>query len=198
MEFDGNFEIEDATVEEVWLALSDPVLIKQCLDGCQYMLAVDGEEVDFDAVRERVPEEDPSTLPEADAETIAERAFDEGGVYATEIGTSVGSVNPTFETVVRITDREFPAMTATAEGAASNSSVELTSWMELTESDDGGVLVEWGAETEVFGRVAQLGGRVINPVANRIVNRFFSNVESRLVDVGEDEAGVGERIRNLL
>jgi len=197
MEFNGSFEIENATVEEVWLALSDPVLIKQCLDGCRYLIEIDDEDVDFDVVRERVDDEDPPTLPEAEPETIAERAFVEGGVYATEIGTSVGSVNPTFETVVRITDREFPAMTATAEGAASNSSVELTSWMELTESD-GGVVVEWGAEPEVFGRVAQLGGRVINPVANRIVNRFFSNVEARLADVGEEGVGVGERIRNLL
>lgn len=198
MEFNGKFEIEGATIEEVWLALSDPVLIQQCLDGCQYMLAVDGEDVDFDAVRERVADDDPPTLPEADVDEIADRSFEEGGVYATEIGTSVGSVNPTFQTVVRIADREFPEMTATAEGAASNSSVEVNSWMSLTESDDGAV-VEWGAETEVFGRVAQLGGRVINPVANRIVNRFFSNVEARLSDVGEeDAAGVGERIRNLL
>ena len=196
MEFEGSFEIEGVTVDEVWLALSDPVLIKQSLDGCRFFVRVEEEDPDFDAIREEVDEEDPRTLPEADPEEIAERAFEEDARYAVEFGTRVGSVNPTFETIVRITDREFPSMTATAEGAASNSSVELTSWMELTESDDG-VVVDWGAETEVFGRVAQLGGRVINPVANRIVNRFFGNVEARLTDVGE-EGGLGDRIRDLL
>lgn len=198
MEFNGRFEIEDVTVEEVWLALSDPILIKQALDGCQYVIEIDDEDPDFDALREQADDDDPPTLPEAEPEEIAERAFEEGDRYAAEVGTSVGSVNPTFEAIVEIAERDYPRMEASGEGASSNSSAEMTSWMVLEETDDG-VAVEWGAETEVFGRIAQLGQRVINPVANQVVNRFFSNVEDRLADVGEeDEAGVRERIRNLL
>lgn len=197
MEFNGSFEIEGATVDEVWLALSDPVLIKQSLDGCQFLVRTEEENPDFDAIREHVGEEDPATLPEADPEDIAERAFEEGSRYAVEFGTRVGSVNPTFETVVTITERDFPRMSASGEGASANSSVELDSWMDL-EATESGTRVEWGAETEVFGRIAQLGGRVINPVANQVVGRFFSNVESRLVAVGDDESGIGDRIRDLL
>lgn len=197
MEFNGSFEIEGATVDEVWLALSDPVLIKQSLDGCQFLVRTEEENPDFDAIRERVDEEDPATLPEADPEDIAERAFEEGSRYAVEFGTRIGSVNPTFETVVTITERDFPRMSARGKGASSNSSVELDSWMNLEETESG-TRVEWGAETEVFGRIAQLGGRVINPVANQVVGRFFGNVESRLVAVGDDESGIGDRIRDLL
>lgn len=197
MEFNGSFEIEGATVDEVWLALSDPVLIKQSLDGCQFLVRTEEENPDFDAIREQVDAEDPATLPEADPEDIAERAFEEGSRYAVEFGTRIGSVNPTFETVVTITERDFPRMTASGEGASSNSSVELDSWMDLEETESG-TRVEWGAETEVFGRIAQLGGRVITPVANQVVGRFFGNVESRLVAVGDDESGIGDRIRDLL
>lgn len=197
MEFNGSFEIEGATVDEVWLALSDPVLIKQSLDGCQFLVRTETEHPDFDAIREHVDEEDPATLPEADPEDIAERAFEEGSRYAVEFGTRIGSVNPTFETVVTITDRDFPRMRASGEGASANSSVELDSWMDL-EATESGTRVEWGAETEVFGRIAQLGGRVITPVANQVVGRFFGNVESRLVAVGDDESGIGDRIRDLL
>jgi hypothetical protein len=197
MEFNGSFEIEGATVDEVWLALSDPVLIKQSLDGCQFLVPTEEEHPDFDAIRERVDEADPATLPEADPEDIAERAFEEGSRYAVAFGTRIGSVNPTFETVVTITERDFPRMRAWGEGASSNSSVELDSWMDLEETENG-TRVEWGAETEVFGRIAQLGGRVLTPVANQVVGRFFSNVERRLAAVSDDESGIGDRIRDLL
>ena len=33
MEFEGTFEIEDVSAEEVWLSLSDPYMIKGSLPG---------------------------------------------------------------------------------------------------------------------------------------------------------------------
>ncbi|NIS34305.1 MAG: carbon monoxide dehydrogenase, partial [Actinobacteria bacterium] len=41
MEFNGTFELEGVTEEEAWLALSDPVLIRQALPGCQFLTKVD-------------------------------------------------------------------------------------------------------------------------------------------------------------
>jgi hypothetical protein len=198
MEFNGTFEIEDVTVEEVWLALSDPVMIKQSLPGCQFLERVDGDDVDFDALAESAEDrEDPETLPEADPEDVAERAFVEGGDYAALIELGVGSVKPSFETVVTIETREFPTMETSGEGKASNSSFEMTSGMSLAEADDG-VEVEWHAEADVFGRVAQMGQRVINPVANRVVNRFFNGIADELRDVGDDSTGLRDRISNLV
>lgn len=195
MEFSGTVSIEEATTEEVWLALSDPVMIKQALPGCQFLVACDGEDPDFEALSASAPDEDPPTLPEAEAETIADRAFEEGGHYAALMEISVGSVSPSFETVVTIDEREFPRMDASGEGSASSSSFEMSSGMELVESGDG-VDVEWWAEADVFGRVAQMGQRVINPVANRVVGRFFDQVENQLRDVSTDaESGGGLRSR---
>lgn len=200
MRFNGTFELEDVTTEEVWLALSDPIMVKHALPGCKFLLEVEDDDVDWDELRERAEAagEDPPTLPEADVETVAERAFEEGGRYAALMELGVGSVNPTFETIVTITDREFPEMYASGEGSASNSSFEMDSGMTLSETDDG-VAVEWWTEADVFGRVAQMGQRVMNPVANRVVNRFFSNIEDELTEIGEDDsAGLRDRVRDLL
>ena len=197
MEFDGTVSIEGVTADEVWLALSDPVMIKQALPGCQFLVAVDEDDPDFDALAESAPEEDPPTLPEASPEDIAERAFVEGGRYAALMEISVGSVSPSFETVVTIDEREFPNMHASGEGSAANSSFEMASWMELVETDEG-VDVEWGAEADVFGRIAQMGQRVINPVANRVVGRFFDSVEQQISDASTDESrSLRDRVSGL-
>ena len=181
MEFSGTFELENTTVDEVWLALSDPVLIEESLPGCQFLVEVEDTDVDFDDLRERTADRD--VEPTSDTDVIAERAFEEGGHYAALMQISVGPVNPTFETVVTIDHREYPEMSAAGEGSSGNSSFEMSSGMVLAESEDGdGVAVEWTTEAEVFGKVAQMGQRVISPVANRVVKRLFSSVQSRRHD----------------
>lgn len=200
MKFGDTFTIEDVTAEEVWLALSDPVLIKQSLPGCQFLVEVDDpDDVDFDAIQEIEPDEDPATLPDADPEDISDRAFEEGKHYAALMQLSVGSVKPSFRTVITMDRREFPEMSASGEGSASASGFEMSSGMSLTETERG-VDIEWHAEADVFGKIAQMGQRVISPVANRVVSRFFSSVEDRLTKVAEkeDSGGLRDRIHNLL
>lgn len=177
MQFNGTFELEDATVDEVWLALSDPVLIAEALPGCEFLLHVEDEDVDFDALEERAAARDEE--PTGDPEVIAERAFQEGETYAALIQVSVGPVNPTFETVVTIDERDRPRMHASGEGSSGDSSFEMSSGMTLSESDDG-VVVDWETDADVFGRVAGMGQRVVSPVANRLVKRFFSSVQDEL------------------
>lgn len=202
MDFSGTFELDDVTPEEVWLALSDPYMIKAALPGCSFLVEVD-DDPDFDALREAAESEtDPPILPDATPEDVAERAFETGQRYAALMEIGVGGVKPSFRTLVTVSEREFPRMAATGEGSAANSSFELSAWMELEETADG-VAVEWAAEADVFGKIAQVGGRVINPVANRVVNQFFDAVADRLHEVGgaEDDSErerIRDRVRNLL
>jgi carbon monoxide dehydrogenase subunit G len=182
MEFSGTFELEETTVDEVWLALSDPVLIEESLPGCQFLVRVEDTDPDFDALREETADREVELT--GDPEVIAERAFEEGGHYAALMQISVGPVNPTFETVVTIDHREYPEMSASGEGSSGDSSFEMSSGMALSETESGdGVAVEWETEADVFGKVAQMGQRVVNPVANRVVKRFFSSVQERLHDL---------------
>lgn len=197
MEFSGTFTLEDATAEEVWLALSDPVMIKNALPGCQFLVRVDEADPDFDELEaEAEGQEDPPTLPEAEPEDVAERAFEEGERYAALMQLSVGSVKPRFETIVSIDRRDFPEMDASGEGSSSDSSFEMESGMTLSETDDG-VEVDWWAESDVFGRIANMGQRVLNPVANRVVNRFFKQVQNQLQDVGDESRNLRERVRDI-
>ena len=188
MEFSGTFELEETTVDEVWLALSDPVLIERSLPGCQFLLEVDDADVDFEELRERTADREVELS--GDPDVIAERAFEEGGHYAALIRISVGPVNPTFETIVTIDHREYPEMSAVGEGSSGDSSFEMASGMTLSEADDG-VTVEWETEADVFGKVAQMGQRVVNPVANRVVKRFFASVQERLHELSIDEEAKG-------
>ncbi|WP_380678738.1 CoxG family protein [Salinigranum sp. GCM10025319] len=198
MEFNGTFTIEDATIEEVWLALSDRVMVERCLTGCRFLVEIeDTEDVDFDALAAEIPDEKPPVLPEADPETVAERSFEEGASYAALLQVGVGSVKPTFESIVTIEEREFPTMVATGRGSDSSNSFEMNSGMKLTETDDGDVTVEWWADAEVFGRLAQMGQRVLNPVTNRVVNQFFTKLENQL-NGDEAPTGLRGRIRDLV
>jgi len=181
MEFNGTFELSNATIDEVWLALSDPVMVREALPGCQFLLPVDTEDPDFDELRKQADEEETREVT-VDPEVIQSRAFEEGDMYAAVMSISVGAVNPTFETVVTIDERDKPTMNASGEGSSGNSSFEMSSGMELKETDDG-VAVDWWAEADVFGRIAQMGQRVVNPVANRVVKRFFSDIQDRIQEL---------------
>ena len=187
MEFSGTFELEGSSVEEVWLALSDPVLVEESLPGCQFLVEVDDRDPDFDALREETADREVELT--GDPEVIAERAFEEGDHYAALMQISVGPVNPTFETVVTIDERDYPEMSAVGEGSSSNSSFEMSSGMTLSETEDG-TAVDWETEADVFGKVAQMGQRVVNPVANRVVKRFFSSVEDKLDEQRLSDADV--------
>jgi carbon monoxide dehydrogenase subunit G len=190
MEFSGTFELEDTTTEEVWLALSDPVMIEHALPGCEFLVEVEDTDPDFDALREEHADRD--VEPTSDPAVIAERAFEEGSHYAGIVGINIGPVNPTFETVVSIDERDQPYMEASGEGSAGDSAFEMTSWMDLADIEDG-VSVDWQTEADVFGNIASMGQRVINPAANQVVKRFFSSVqdeirEREIAEGGEVEA----------
>jgi carbon monoxide dehydrogenase subunit G len=196
MKFDGEFELDDVPPDKAWVVLSDPIAVRNALKGCQFITPMD-DDFEWDSYE---PEEDVETLPEAEAEAVAERAFKTGQQYAALMQVGVGSVKPKFETTVTIDDRdeeEFE-MTATGSGSASSSSFSMESGMKIHPQEDGeGSRIEWWTEADISGRIAQLGGRVINPVANKIVNDFFGNIEQQMSDVEETSSGVTDKIRGM-
>lgn len=196
MEFSGEFELEDVQPEEAWIVLSDPIAVRNSLKGCQYITPMDSD-FEWDSYE---PETDVETLPEADPEVVAERAFDEGQEYAVLMQVGVGSVKPKFETTVTIDERDPDAfeMIAVGSGSASGSGFEMESGMQVHPLADGdGSRIEWWADADISGRIAQLGGRVIDPVADKIVGNFFSNIESEMTEVEATDSSVTEKIRGM-
>ncbi|MFB6270662.1 MAG: CoxG family protein [Halobacterium sp.] len=196
MKFDGEFELDDVPPDQAWVVLSDPVAVRDALKGCQYITPMD-DDFEWDSYE---PEEDVATLPDADPDVVADRAFKAGQTYAALMQVGVGSVKPKFETTVTIDDRDDEnfEMTATGSGSASGSSFSMESGMRIHPSEDGeGSRIEWWTEADISGRIAQLGGRVINPVANKIVNNFFTAIEAEMSDVEDTDSGVTDRIRGM-
>lgn len=187
MEFSGTFEFTDVDIDDVWLALSDPVLMREAIPGCQLLAPVeDDDAIDFDELP-TAETDTASSFTEADPDEIRARSFVEDGQYAAVIGIKVGPVNPTFEAVGTITTREFPKMRAKGSGTSTNSSFEGEAGMTLSETEDG-VQLEWWAETEVFGKIAQLGQRMINPVTERVVNRFFDKIGTQIQELNDAQS----------
>ncbi len=196
MEFEGEFELADVPPEKAWVVLSDPIAVRNALKGCKYITPMD-DDFEWDSYE---PEEGIETLPEADADAVAARAFRAGQKYAALMQVGVGSVKPKFETEVTIDDRndETFEMTASGSGSASSSGFSMNSGMRIHPSEDGeGSRIEWWTEADISGRIAQLGGRVINPVANKIVNNFFTEIETQMSDVEETDSGVTDKIRGM-
>lgn len=196
MKFDGEFELEGVPPEKAWVVLSDPIAVRNALKGCRYIAPMD-DDFNWDSYE---PDEAVETLPDADPETVASRAFREGHEYAALMQVGVGSVKPKFETTVTITERneETFEMIAEGSGSASGSGFSMTSGMQIRPTADGvGSKIEWWTEADISGRIAQLGGRVINPVADKIVNNFFSAIESQMSEVEETDPGVTDKIRGM-
>ncbi|MFC7157787.1 CoxG family protein [Halomarina halobia] len=187
MEFNGTFEITDSGIDEVWDGLSDPAVIERALPGCVFLVEVDDDaEVNFRELADRESDGEPD-----DADRPS---FEEGKSYAALVQVNVGAVTPRFETVVTIDKREFPEMEASGEGKSGSSSFEMASGMTLTETDTG-VTVDWWSSADVFGRIAQMGQRLLNPAANKIVQRFFTQIQTEIARENErsDDSQVESR-----
>lgn len=173
MEFDGTVELEGVTTQEAWLLLSDPVAIQKALPGCEVLTRIEEEPVEFPP---NEPSTDDETLPTANPMTVSNRAFQEGEQYAVLIKLGVGGDHRDFEAQVHIESRQYPRMRATGRGSSAGSTVDVTSSVEIAESETGSQ-IEWTAETKISGRLSQLDRRVLVAATYDIVNRFFTNLQ---------------------
>lgn len=177
MQFSGTSVIEGASPDNTWLILSDPVAIAEVVPGCKFIAPAD--EV-TDPSSYEPPEA--TTFPEASPEEVEARAFEPGEEYVGLLSVGVGSVKPTFEATIVVEERDYPVMRATGEGQGGDSAFNMTSRMEMSETLNGAE-IDWHADVDVSGRLAQMGSSVLNPVADRLVNKFFDQMEARMQKV---------------
>ncbi len=177
MEFTGETTLEGIPPDEAWMFLTDPVAIRKSLRGCKYITPMD-EDFSFDDYE---PDESRATIPKADYQEVRMRSFEEGQSYAALMETGIGPVTPRFEAQLTVEERDDARhrMVASGEGNSSNSSFEMEAEMTIKETD-GGSMIDWDAQADVFGRLEQLGGRVIEPATDEIVNDFFDNIDRLL------------------
>ena len=52
--------------------------------------------------------------------------------------------------------------------------------MDLSDDGAGGTVMDWAAEARISGKLAGLGSRLINPVADRMTKQVFECVRAKL------------------
>ena len=136
-----------ASREAVWAALNDPEVLKACIPGCQEL--------------------------EKRSETE----------LAARVGIKMGPVKATFDGEVELSDLEPPVSYRIAgEGkggvaghAKGGANVRLS---EVPAEGAPGTetLLAYDVDASVGGKIAQLGGRLIDSTARKLAGKFFANL----------------------
>lgn len=175
MKFDGAFELEGVPIEVATLVLMDPRAIERAVPGCEYI--VPDDEHDFDGYEH---DSDVELLPQADREVVEARSFVAGTRYVALTRIGVRDINPTFESYVTIDEREAASMRASGRGVTAESEYTMSTAVSIHEKERGSV-VEWSIEVLISGRIAQFNDRILQSIANRVIDEFAGNLEAQMV-----------------
>lgn len=97
------------------------------------------------------------------------------------VRAGVGMIRGTFNFDVKWTDTDEPTHASmVANGNAAGSAVQMSSGLDLSDTEDGGTLMKWSANVRVSGKLAGVGGRLMNPVADRMTKDIFGCIREKL------------------
>lgn len=97
--------------------------------------------------------------------------------FAAVAKIKVGPVSATFKGAVDLTEIDPPngyRISGSGEGGVAGFA-KGGARVALTDADAGGCLLSYDVEANVGGKLAQLGGRLIDGVAKKMADQFFSN-----------------------
>lgn len=129
-----------ASRQQVWDALNDPDVLRQCIPGCQ-ALERDGPDR-FTALAE----------------------------------VRIGPIGARFKGQVQLSDIDAPngyTITGSGNGGIAGSA-KGGAKVRLSDAPGGGTLVTYDVEAEVGGRMAQLGGPIVDATAKNLAGKFFA------------------------
>lgn len=127
-----------ASREQVWRALNDPDVLRQCIPGCQSL----------------------------------EKESDERMTAIVEI--KIGPIGARLKGAVTLSDLDPPkSYTITGEGQGGTVGFAKGGAKVSLEEVEGGTLLSYEVDAQVGGRLAQLGGRIIDATAKQLSGKFF-------------------------
>jgi carbon monoxide dehydrogenase subunit G len=134
-----------ASRQQVWAALNDPEVLKQCIPGC-----------------ESLEMQSPTDM-------------------TARVKLAVGPVKATFNGKVKLSDLDPPTSYRIAgEGNGGVAGHAKGSATVRPADEGGGTLLSYDVKADVGGKLAQLGGRLINGVAKKYADEFFANFAKEL------------------
>ncbi|MCP1336041.1 CoxG family protein [Futiania mangrovi] len=144
MKLSGEYRIP-APREQVWEALNDPDVLKECIPGCE------------------------------EVTKTSDNSFE------AKVKAKVGPVSANFKGNVELTDLNPPesyTITGSGSGGAAGGAKGAAK-VKLTPDGDETIL-SYDVDATVSGKLAQLGQRMIDPVAKKMANQFFESFAGRL------------------
>lgn len=130
-------------LSQVWAGMLDPRVLQRCIPGCESMQALGDD------------------------------------CYLATVKVGIGPVSARFETQIALSDLQPPGASTSAacalqfEGrAGALGQGHGTAHVQLSQRDAGTYLA-WQARTQVSGRIAQFGNRLIEATAHKLSHEFF-------------------------
>lgn len=137
MDLTGSQRIE-ASREDVWRALNDPEVLRQCIPGCQELV---------------------QTAPTA---------------FTAKVVLKIGPVKATFAGAVTLSDLDPPnAYRITGEGQGGVAGFAKGGAKVWLVEEDGATILNYEAQANVGGKIAQLGARLIESTSKKLAGEFF-------------------------
>lgn len=101
--------------------------------------------------------------------------------FKVKVRAGVGMIRTTFEFDCEWVERNEPNHAhIRARGNAPGSSVTMDATMDLSDGDEGETVMVWKTDAQISGRLAGVGGRLINPVADRMTGQVFDCFREKL------------------
>lgn len=105
--------------------------------------------------------------------------------YAAEVDVRVGTVGGTFTGTVSVREkRPHDHFVLIVEGNGAAGFLQGEGTIDLEDTDEG-TRILYAGETKVGGRVAQVGQRLIQSVARKMINSGLSSLEEQLIVPGD-------------
>jgi carbon monoxide dehydrogenase subunit G len=102
--------------------------------------------------------------------------------YAAKVKIAVGPIKARFSGTVTLSDMDAPnGCTISGEGQGGIAGfAKGGAKIRLEDAPEGGTLLSYDVEANVGGKLAQLGGRLIDSVAKKFADQFFNNFAKEL------------------
>ncbi|MPZ13521.1 MAG: carbon monoxide dehydrogenase [Chloroflexi bacterium] len=103
--------------------------------------------------------------------------------YEATVTLGIGAVRGSYNGRVHVRDPQEPhRYTLAAEGSGSTGTVRGSAAITLSATPDG-TTIQWSADAQIGGIIANVGQRLLGGVARSMADQFFRCMEGRLANV---------------
>lgn len=150
-------------------------------------MQIEGEYV-FNAPREVVYDllQDPAALEKAmPGATTLTRISDT--MFEASVVVKVGAIGGTFGGTVSVQEAERPThFMLVVEGKGGAGFLKGAGSVDLESTDEDHTLIRYTGETQVGGKIAQVGQRLIQTVARKMIGEGLKSLETQLAEQSSD------------